>query len=60
MTRCDREPQKIPRVISSDEMRGLLAVASSLKVRVLLSLAYGCGLRAVEVVRLKAKHIDSP
>jgi integrase/recombinase XerD len=54
-----REPQKIPLVISSDEMRRLLAVASSLKVRVLLSLAYGCGLRAGEVVRLKAKHIDS-
>jgi site-specific recombinase XerD len=34
-------------------------VASSLKVRVLLSLGYGCGLRAGEVVRLKVKHIDS-
>src|ERR1700732_3696968 len=54
-----REPQKIPLVISSDEMRSRLAVASSLRVRVLLSLAYGCGLRAGEVVRLKAKHIDS-
>jgi site-specific recombinase XerD len=28
-------------------------------VRVLLSLGYGCGLRAGEVVRLKVKHIDS-
>jgi integrase/recombinase XerD len=54
-----REPQKIPLVISPDEMRRLLAVASSLKVRVLLSLTYGCGLRAGEVVRLKVKHIDS-
>ena len=35
-----------------------VAVASSLKVRVLLSLGYGCGLRAGEVVRLKVKHID--
>ena len=35
-----------------------MAVASSLKVRVLLSLGYGCGLRAGEVVRLKVKHID--
>jgi integrase/recombinase XerD len=34
-------------------------VASSLKVRMLLSLGYGCGLRAGEVVRLKVKHIDS-
>jgi integrase/recombinase XerD len=46
-------------VMSQDETRRLLAVASSLKVRVLLSLGYGCGLRAGEVVRLKAKHIDS-
>jgi integrase/recombinase XerD len=53
-----REPQKIPLVMSRDETRRLLAVASSLKVRVLLSLGYGCGLRAGEVVRLKVKHID--
>jgi integrase/recombinase XerD len=54
-----REPQKIPLVMSQDETRRLLAVAISLKVRVLLSLGYGCGLRAGEVVRLKVKHIDS-
>ena len=54
-----REPQKIPQVMSPDETRRLLAVARSLKVRVLLSLGYGCGLRAGEVVRLKVKHIDS-
>ena len=53
-----REPQKIPLVMSPDETRRLLAVASSFKVRVLLSLGYGCGLRAGEVVRLKVKHID--
>ena len=53
-----REPQKIPQVMNPDETRRLLAVASSLKVRVLLSLGYGCGLRAGEVVRLKVKHID--
>jgi integrase/recombinase XerD len=53
-----REPQKIPLVMSPDETRRLLAVASSLKARVLLSLGYGCGLRAGEVVQLKVKHID--
>src|SRR5208283_807324 len=41
-----------------DETRRLLAVATSLKARTLLSLGYGCGLRAGEVVRLKVKHID--
>src|SRR3954469_16507748 len=54
-----REPQKIPLVMSQDETRRLLAVAGSLKARLLLSLGYGCGLRASEVVRLKVKHIDS-
>jgi integrase/recombinase XerD len=54
-----REPQKIPQVMSPEETRRLLAVASKLKARVMLSLCYGCGLRAGEVVRLKVKHIDS-
>lgn len=54
-----REPQKIPLVISTDEAKRLLAVAKNLKVRLLLSLAYGCGLRAGEVVRLKVGDIDS-
>ena len=54
-----REPQKIPQILSPDETRRLLAVASSLKARVMLSLSYGCGLRAGEVVRLKVKHTDS-
>jgi hypothetical protein len=40
-----REPQKIPLVMSQNETRRLLAVASSLKVRVLLSLGYGWRLR---------------
>jgi site-specific recombinase XerD len=53
-----REPQKIPLVMSPDETRRLLAVADNLKVRTLLGLGYGCGLRAGEVVRLKVKHID--
>jgi integrase/recombinase XerD len=54
-----REPQKLPLVMSVDEMKRLLAVTNSLKVLVLLGLGYGCGLRASEIVRLKVKHIDS-
>jgi integrase/recombinase XerD len=53
-----REPQKIPLVMSPDEVKRLLVVASSLKVRTLLSLGYGGGLRASEVTQLKVKHID--
>jgi integrase/recombinase XerD len=54
-----REPEKLPLVMSRDEMKRLLSVAGSLKARIMLSLGYGCGLRAGEVVRLKVKHIDS-
>ncbi len=52
-----REPQKIPLAIGPDEAKRLLAMAKSLRVRLLLSLAYGCGLRAGEVVRLRAGDI---
>jgi site-specific recombinase XerD len=50
-----REPEKLA---LADEIKRLLAMANSLKTRVLLSLGYGCGLRASEIVRLKVKHID--
>jgi integrase len=54
-----RAAEKIPLMISADEAKRPLAVADSLKAHVMLSLSYGCGLRAGEVVRLKVKHIDS-
>jgi site-specific recombinase XerD len=54
-----KEPQKVPLVMSQDEIRRLLAMAATIKLRVMLSLAYGCGLRAGEVVRLKVGDIDS-
>jgi integrase/recombinase XerD len=54
-----KEPQKIPLVMSRDEIRRLLAMAASIKARVMLSLAYGCGMRAGEVVRLRVGDIDS-
>ena len=54
-----KEPQKIPLVMSPDETRRLLAVAKTLKARVLFALGYGCGLRASEVVRLRTGDIDS-
>src|SRR5262249_60937173 len=37
----------------------LLDMAGSLRDRVMLSLGYGCGLRAGEIVRLRAGDIDS-
>jgi integrase/recombinase XerD len=51
------EPQKIPLVLSPEEVRRLLDAAPGFKCRLLLSLA--CGLRASEVVSLKVSDIDS-
>ena len=54
-----KEPQKLPPVLSPEEVKRVLAMATSLKARAMLTLAYGCGLRASEVVRLRACDIDS-
>ena len=54
-----KEPQKLPPVLSPEEIERVLTMATSLKARAMLSLAYGCGLRASEVARLLACDIDS-
>jgi len=54
-----KEPQKLPLTMSPDEAERLLAMAGSLRDQVMLSLGYGCGLRAGEIVRLRAGDIDS-
>lgn len=53
-----KKPVKVPVVLSRNEVRRILAMAPCLKARVMLSLAYGCGLRPSEVVRLKVGDID--
>ena len=54
-----KEPQKLPPVLSPEEVKRVLAMATSLKARAMLTLSYGCGLRAGEVARLRAGDIDS-
>jgi site-specific recombinase XerD len=54
-----KEPQRLPLVMSPEEAKRLLAMAGTSKVRVMLALGYGCGLRAGEVVRLRVGDIDS-
>jgi integrase/recombinase XerD len=49
----------LPVVLSSDEVRRLIAATGNLKHQAALSVAYGTGLRASEVVALKVGHIDS-
>ena len=54
-----KEPQKLPPVLSPEEVKRVLTMATSLKARAMLTLAYGCGLRSSEVARLRACDIDS-
>jgi integrase/recombinase XerD len=56
-----KEPVNLPLTLSQEEARRLITVAGakSLKLRLMLALGYGCGLRAGEVVRLQAGDIDS-
>jgi integrase/recombinase XerD len=54
-----REPRKLPVVLSPEEVARFLEAAAGLKYRAALSVAYGAGLRAAEVVSLKIGDIDS-
>src|SRR6516225_5361842 len=53
-----REPRRLPVVLSPEEVGRLLAAATNIKHRAILSLAYATGLRASEVVSLKLTDID--
>ena len=52
-------PERLPVVLSPEEVALLLAHAPSLKDRAALSIAYGCGLRVSEIANLKVADIDS-
>lgn len=53
------EPRRLPVVLSAEEVTRLLEAAPNLRARAALSVAYGAGLRAAEVVALKISDIDS-
>jgi site-specific recombinase XerD len=54
-----REPQKLPVVLSADEVVRFLEAIPSLKSRTALTTVYAAGLRVSEVVMLKLADIDS-
>jgi site-specific recombinase XerD len=54
-----RVPQTIPVVLSRDEVARLLAAVRNIKHHTALSVAYGAGLRASEVIALKVGDVDS-
>lgn len=53
-----REPHRLPVVLSREEVARLLAAVRNPKHRAALSVAYGAGLRASEVVALKVGDVD--
>ncbi|MCP5080295.1 MAG: tyrosine-type recombinase/integrase [Alphaproteobacteria bacterium] len=53
------EPRKLPVILSAEEVARLIHCAGGLKYQTALSVAYGAGLRASEVVHLKVNDIDS-
>jgi site-specific recombinase XerD len=53
-----KEPRKLPDVYSLQEVQRILNGVSNTKHRLLLMLAYGCGLRLNELVNLRLKDLD--
>jgi integrase/recombinase XerD len=52
------QPQKLPTILSKEEVLQLLEAAPGVKYKAALSVAYGAGLRVSEVATLKVSDID--
>ncbi len=53
-----KRAQRIPELLTRDEVGRILQACSNPKHRTLLEICYGCGLRVSEVVSLRVRHID--
>ena len=61
--RAPRAPERLPKVLSRDEINRLLAQprgssSSALRDRAMLETMYACGLRASEAIRLEVSAVD--
>ena len=54
-----KTPSKLPTVLSQEEIWSIINAPNNIKHRLLLMTTYSAGLRASEVLALKAEHIDS-
>src|SRR6202165_1107998 len=54
-----RRPQKLPNVLSPEEVAAFLGAVENQRYRVILTVCYAAGLRVSEAVRLKPAAIDS-
>lgn len=53
-----KKNNKLPIVLSVDEIQKMFSVCENLKHKVILALLYSCGLRVSELINLKWSHID--
>ncbi|HDZ58295.1 MAG TPA: integrase [Pseudomonas xinjiangensis] len=51
-------PQRIPELLTRDEVARILAACTNDKHQMMLEVCYGCGLRVSELCRLKVSSID--
>ena len=54
-----KKPQKLPNVLSKEEVKLLFSKVMNSKHKIMLMMAYGGGLRVGEIVKLKLQDIDS-
>lgn len=54
-----RQPQKLPQILSREEIGALIKNTANLKHRAILMTAYGAGLRLNEICHLRLTDIDS-
>jgi site-specific recombinase XerD len=53
-----RQPQRLPEILSSEEVSRLLSSVAHPKHRMVLETIYACGLRVSEATRLKVRDVD--
>ena len=51
-------PEKLPVILSRQEIWAMLKNAQLLKHKILIGLLYGCGLRCMEVRNIELRHLD--
>lgn len=54
-----QKEQKLPNVLSKEEVKAILDAPKNIKHKVMLSLIYACGLRRSELINLKPLDVDS-
>ena len=53
-----KRPQRIPQLLTREEVSAIFAACAKERDRAMLALAYGCGLRLNEVVAVRIRDID--